>query len=142
MAYVVLDLKSYTVLHEAETKGLCNQWVLQNFAKSGKRPSSQSIFVSPYTLLVTKKDNALNIKPKSTYRAYNYGILEYKGTPEDIADKLGVRLEDVMRGIKERQRIRKGPLEGWRFERDVVKSSPSKKRQAKHKGKLFTKYDN
>lgn len=127
MAYVVLDLRSGSILHEAVTRALCNQYLLNTFVKRGQRANAPSVFDCPYKILIANKDELFSknkgAKPqaKITYKCYNYGILECTGTPEHIARELGVSLEDIKLSLKIKGRIRKGPLEGYRFERDTEK---------------------
>lgn len=58
MTYLVINLDELKVVYEAETKGLCNQWLLNNFAKEVHDRDSawDNPFTCPYKILIVNKD--------------------------------------------------------------------------------------
>ena len=64
MTYLVINLDKSEVVYEAETKGLCNQWLLNNFVekKYSRDAAVANSFKCPYKILVVNRNKIEVIK--------------------------------------------------------------------------------
>ena len=58
MSFLVINLDEQEVAYEGETKGLCNQWLLENFVEKKHDPRSplHNHFNCPFRVLIANSD--------------------------------------------------------------------------------------